>query len=193
MERPIFWMIVTVTICCQNAIAQDSLAVKPKSKGTALAWSLGATIAPVVGGSILLVGASRNHNEGQGNADAVPILFGSVIGAAGLILGPGAGHAYAGKRHPFGRAILRGALLPTALGLAAVAFFADVSDDVGWTLLGLGVAAGTGCVFLCVYDIATVGGSVDQYNATHGYQTISIAPYYEPDNSTFGLQASLRF
>ncbi|HWR82066.1 MAG TPA: hypothetical protein VN285_02055 [Candidatus Deferrimicrobium sp.] len=198
MKRLGTLLLAVLVICGHDVNARDSLSAKPKSKGTALALSLGATLAPAaVGAAIFRVGGEKKLDPGHTRGDELLgdklLLIGSFVCASGLILGPGVGHAYAGKRHPFARAVARGALLPTALGLAAVAGFANVSADVAWTLLVVGVAAGTGCLFLCVYDIATVGRSVDAYNRKHGFPTTSVAPYYRPDNSTLGLQASLRF
>ncbi|HWR82067.1 MAG TPA: hypothetical protein VN285_02060 [Candidatus Deferrimicrobium sp.] len=193
MKRSVCWMLVTAVVCCQYAIAQDSLTVKPKSKGTALAYSLGATIGPtIIGGTVVLIGATkRNHDYDEGL-----IISGSVIAASGLIFGPGAGHAYAGKRHPFGKAVGRFlALAGAGAGVASAILWAKSWGDKAdaSSIAPIVVVGGAACLSLVVYDIATVGRSADEYNTKHGCQTTAIAPYYRPDNSTVGLRASLTF
>jgi hypothetical protein len=61
---------------------------RPKSPGTATAWSLGATLVPAfVGGAILVAGG--------GNDNQTTAAIGGTMLGAGWLVGPSAGHWYA--------------------------------------------------------------------------------------------------
>jgi len=157
----------------------------PKSKGTAVRWSLGATFAPVViGGLIALSGVS-----GSGDDDNAPIIFGLGISWAGLIFGPSAGHFYA---HKCGRgwagAGIRALSGFVVMGGAGATTFSNSGGAIVFVVFG-------GVIYLssAIYDIATVGKSIKEYNTKHGLTYFQISPSYCSKEKTVGLSLSLRF
>jgi hypothetical protein len=179
--------------CCSRLLSlssdKDSLRpdhpLVPKSKGTAVRWSLGATFAPVViGGLTALSGVS-----GSGDDDNTAIIFGLGIGSVGLIFGPSAGHFYA---HKCGRgwvgAGIRALSGFVVMGGAGATTFSNSGGAIVFVVFG-------GVIYLssAIYDIATIGKSVEKYNNKHGLVNLQITPTYSSQEIGVGFGLSLRF
>ncbi len=145
-----------LTLLASNARAEGT---PEKSPTTATVVSVGATVAPI------LVGAA------SGDASSAVLLMGG-----GLLLGPSAGHWYAGEAGWRGLAI-------RSAGFATMAL---VIDDVGGCLIGDGGEEGKNCdrantAFMVgagmtiagvLYDIGTAGSAARRHNT----RTVQIAP-----------------
>jgi hypothetical protein len=181
--------------CWQQAAGQSVPGEKPKTHGKALRYSLVSTLAPVALGGLLVgiyvdEGEQRAHNL---------VAFGIGLGSAGLVFGPGAGHLYAGQTGRFvGGALTRcisgGVVL---LGIASIDYGpifgdSDVKRDNGFAGM-LIVVGSAGAIISVIYDIATVGRSVDKFNHEHGFQSFEIQPRYWPQDKAVGLGFCLRF
>ncbi len=184
--------VVSVALVCHSVLAQQPsfspAAEKPKSTSTAMQMSLIWTIVPAAaGGGLVLVGAA-----GQ-TADAGWILGGIAIGTAGLLFGPGAGHAYAERHHPMSGAWIRGlGIVVGGLYVSGAAFASSFGHEV--STQGLVIACSiSGAVILtsAIYDIATVGRSVDNYNQSRGLASLSIRPAYFAKDKALGISLSL--
>jgi hypothetical protein len=170
--------------------ADSTFVVTPKSKRTALTSSLVGTFAPVVsGGGIMLLGIM------QSDQNAGVVFVGAGFVTLGLILGPGAGHAYARNVARFWKgALLRGIALPAG-GALAVYHGARVSSLKEFPMIGKIVVAVCGVTYLAstVNDIATVGRSVDKYNRSHTLVGIRIEPGYITKYKAPALIVSVHF
>ncbi len=172
--------------------------VAPKSKRTALTRSLVWTLVPVaVGGALILHGqgnAQIGSDLGSGQTDDTETLAGLAIGSAGIIFGPGTGHACAGQMGRFwGGVIIRGvgASLTTALVTSASDNSSlDVAIMQGVIAL---VVGGSICLTSAIYDIATVGRSVDKYNHSHGFSDLRVRPQYFAATRAVGFNVSMSF
>jgi hypothetical protein len=119
--------------------------------------------------------------------DGESIIATSVAGA-GVIFGPGVGHAYAGN----GKRMLSGALIRgVLLGFipAAVAFRTENEGDESFEP-GMAVLISP-ALASAVYDIATADRSVARYNQSHGSPGVSIAPSRVGSNRAYGLTLNL--
>jgi len=169
-----------------------------KSRNTAEARSLLCTLVPLaVGGALILHGqgnAPIGSDLGSGKIDDTETLAGLAIGSAGIILGPGMGHAYAGQMGRFcGGVVIRGvgAWLTTALVTSASDNSSlDVAVMQGVIAL---VVGGSICLGSAIYDIATVGRSVDKYNHSHGFSDVRLTPTYFASHRAPGVMLTLSF
>ncbi len=140
-----------LTFATRLALADDS-APEPKDRGTAIALSAGGTLASV---ALVAIGAGA-HN--------------GALGAAGLIsslVTPSAGEIYAGRLATPGL-ILRVASAGVGVAGLLEAFKcfgmeSGCTHDAGLAD-GLLVAGGIGFATGVLYDIATAGSAVDEYN-----------------------------
>ncbi len=186
--------VVMAVLVCHSVMAQQasspSVTAQSKSPSTALQMSLIWTIVPAVaGGGLVLVGAAGE------DADAGWIIGGIAIGTAGLLFGPGAGHAYAERHHPMSGAWIRGLGIAVGGLYAAGAGFA-ASFGHGVSTEGIvAVCGASGLIILCsvAYDIGTVGRSVDDYNRAHGLSSLSIRPAYFSADKALGISLSISF
>jgi hypothetical protein len=164
------------------AEAQTNQFSMPVSKSKARLWSVGATLLPMaVGGGLLYA------SFGEGSDDFV--VWGLVVGSAGLILGPGAGHAYAKQSS---RALGGTAIRVTGGGLFLMGCltlnpFDDSSSGAGFLI----VTGSSMVVISAIYDLATVGRSVDEYNHSLGFSDLRIAPTYFASHKAPGLMLTL--
>ena len=171
-----------------NVAAADSTSsATPKSKCTALAHSLAWTLVPGTAGVVIMSG---NRNQGIG--------FG--VTSLGIILGPGAGHAYAGEMRRFWvGAAVRSLVLSSSI-LIAVTIVQNSHDDtwdVGLSKLALAATVGcTGaiiCIVSAIRDIKSVGKSVDIYNRNHGFADVRMKPTYFVNHKAPGVMLTLTF
>jgi hypothetical protein len=165
-----------------NASAVDSTSTTaPKSRSIALTRSQAWTLMPVAtGGAMMCMKETR--------------LLGLGIASLGLILGPGAGHAYAGKTERFWRGVAIRGIVASFTG--AVAYSAADNSDFGVGIIQAAVALVVGggiCLVSAVHDISTVGTSVDEYNREHGFSSLTVKPIYMLAQKAPGLMLTLSF
>jgi len=181
-------IVVAICLCLislQSTAAQKNQYYMPVSKSKARLWSIGATLAPmVVGGGCLWA------SSGEGSDDFV--VIGLCIGSAGLVFGPSAGHAYAKQ---WGQA-LRG----TAIRIAGAGLFlwgASTHNTLDHSFSSaeffLKMAGSLTVVISTIYDLATVGRSVDKYNHSHGFSDVRITPNYFAGHRAPGVMLTLSF
>lgn len=170
-------LIVLITLVSASALTaeEESVLVQRRSKTKAAAYSLVTTLVPE-GISILFL-ASGRHTKVTNRA-----WF--AFGLSGPVFGPGAGHLYAGNTRKFNNAtLLRGCL--SIVGVAAL--FSSESDAAGVVALSSGAIV----AFSMIYDIATVGKSVDKYNHSHGFASLRARPHYFAASKAVGLNVSM--
>jgi hypothetical protein len=181
-------IVATICLCLislQSTTAQKDQYFMPVSKSKAKLWSVGATLAPmVVGGGLLYA----SFGEGSDNF----VIWGLSVGSAGLVLGPGAGHAYTKQ---WGRA-LQGTAIRVAggglflCGVLTLNPFDDAGSSGAEPLLMSGSLA---VAISAIYDLATVGKSVDKYNHSHGFSKVRITPTYFACHRAPGVILTLSF
>ncbi len=172
-------LIVMITLVSAAVLkAEGSTEVQRKSKTAAAAYSLVTTLVPE-GVSILFLAEGGNHSKARNRA-----WF--AFGLSGPVFGPGAGHLYAGNSRKFSTGtLLRGCL--SAIGMAAL--FSSESDAAGVIALSSGAVV----AFSMIYDIATVGKSVNEYNHSHGFSGVQIVPTYFATQRSPGVMLTLSF
>lgn len=184
---------IVVTICfwlflLQSAVAQNDQYPMPVSESKAKLWSVGATLAPIIAGGGLLYASF-----GFGGDDV-----GIGLGCAGLLLGPGAGHAYAKQ---WGHTLQGTATRIAGAGLflwGATTMTISLGDadstDTGGPPSELFIAAGSLMfVISTIHDLTTVGRSVDKFNHSHGFSDVLIKPTYFASAKAPGLMLTLSF
>jgi len=182
-------MNLTLVVTAQSS-TDEQVVDAPKSKVKGWMLSLGSTILPVA------LGATLTRSESEAYSDLGIFLIGG-----GLVLGPGAGHAYADRPVRFAA----GAVVRTlCLGFAAFAlamkgqtiearsFSESINVQSDESNLGFIIGMG-GYTLTAVLDIATVGRSVDACNRKHAAPEFSVGHVYLPENKTHGLALTLRF
>jgi hypothetical protein len=181
---------LTLLLCLDAAIADTNSIAICKSKNTAMTNSLLCTLVPAaIGGVLVLHGSYGRQN------DKAEALTGFAIGSAGMIVGPGVGHAYAEKMGRFwGGVAIRGAVvaLTAIVSFSASENSLSMSDGIAQSSTALAIG-GSVCLVSAIYDIATVGNSVDAYNAAHGFQTLTLRPTYLAAQRAPGLILTLKF
>lgn len=187
MSRIVSLVLCLTIVCFKSVLAQQPIPEGPKSKSTALMYSLACTFVPV-GVSIPLLG----HGKKIGATNNV---IGLTIGSLGLLCGPGAGHLYAKNKTSF----FKGVIIRGAAGAVAVyslteieinIFDGEEQNNAASLFFLLGCVAIIGST---IHDIATTGKSVDQYNQKHGFSRIKLQPYYFTKHEAMGLAFSARF
>ena len=184
-------VVVAIYLCLiplQATAAEQNRYYMPVSKSKAKLWSVGATLAPmIVGGGLLYA----SFGEGSDNF----VIWGLAVGSAGLVFGPGAGHVYAKQ---WGRALQGTAIRVAggglfAWGAATLTIFGD-ADSTGGPPSELFIAAG-GLMFVIstIYDLTTVGRSVDKYNHSHGFSDLRLTPTYFASHRAPGMMLTLSF
>jgi hypothetical protein len=172
------------------ATADTTSTAAPKSRNTALTSSLLCTLVPAaVGGALIL------HGSNSGQTDNTEALAGLAIGSAGIILGPGAGHVYAEKTGRFWRGVaIRGiaASITAAISFSASKNSFSIGEGVAQALMALAVG-GSICLGSAIYDISTVGTSVDDYNKERGFSSLTLRPTYIAAHKAPGLMLTMSF
>jgi hypothetical protein len=173
MSRIVITTLALTCLLCSNAAAKDATSIEvPKSRRTAVIYSLISTSVPVVVGGVMM---NSEHSA----------PLGTGIASTGLILGPGVGHVYAQNSRRFWTgAGTRGLVLASSVAVAAIL----IDDSVGesWdeglpkALLAIGIvgAGVTICTVSAIRDIAAADNSVDAYNSARGFQILSLRPAY---------------
>jgi hypothetical protein len=160
--------------------ADDFLGGGPKSKRTARMLSLGSTLVPIA------LGLALTTSESEPVSDLGGFLIGS-----GAIVGPGVGQGYANRpvRLATG-SLIRIFCLGLAVTGIAVGSLDNNDNNKPYILFFAGLG---GYTFSTVWDIATVGRSVDAYNQKHGSLEFSVGHLYYPQEKTHGLALILHF
>ncbi|MFH1688016.1 MAG: hypothetical protein ABIE70_10930 [bacterium] len=175
-----------LTIPVPSSVAAEEVT---KSRGKALAYSLGPTLGLSLAGTGLMV---WGHNGGR-NSD-VAGFAGFWIAASGLILGPSGGHVYAERRHAFsGAAIRLGCGVVMGVGLVAGVADALSDGDHSNTASAIMLTGAAGLLASATYDIATVGRSVDSYNQRRSAFSWRVVPSFCPKSQTLGVGCVLNW
>jgi hypothetical protein len=136
-------------------------------------------------------------SQGIGQTDDAETMAGLAIGSVGIVLGPGAGHAYAGKMGRFwgGVAVRVAAVALTAVMASSTSGNSSLSslDDQITQVVIAFVVGGSICLGSAIYDIATVGNSVEEYNEEHGFGNLTLKPTYIASHKAPGLLLRLTF
>jgi hypothetical protein len=148
----------------QYQYAYPAPAEGPKSAWTAGMLSLAATVAPPLLATMVYGNRSENERE-----DVV-----GKIALASVMIGPSVGHIYAGKFLTIG--------LGVRVAGFAVAMSATQSDDLG-DALGRIMIGGILLASGAIADLATVGKSVNEYNAEHARIVPTVTPVMDPNGS----------
>jgi hypothetical protein len=166
--------LIAVLLISQTVLAQSQPNGKPLSRSTAVDWTTGCTVMPIMAGLILGGGAKGNQVLGHTAA---------CVALGGFVLGPAAGHAYARQADRF---IVGVMIRGVSLGLLL-----SNSTQEGAGILG---AAGVfGFLISFGYDIGTVGQSVDKYNHINGFANLHIVPTYSASHQAPGLAIAMSF
>jgi hypothetical protein len=142
-----------------------------KSPSRAQLYSLGGTLVPVV------LGAGMNKEMDDVR---VPLL------AAGILVGPSAGHFYAENTTQ----ALTG--IGLRLGGVAIGFRGLLENPLGEGGEGLILVGGLTILTSGVYDIFTAGGAARDYNETHGLKA-HVGPAVGPQGEQVGLSLQVQF
>ncbi len=187
---------LTFLLSSNMATADTTSTAMPKSRGRAEVYSLLSTLVPVVVGGTLLIrgGGTAPSTRADVQSERTTTLTGLAIGSMGIVLGPGVGHAYAGKMGRFWNGVaIRGA---TASLTWMIALSASENSDFG-TGIVLAVTAlvvgGSICLVSMTYDISAVRTSVDDHNSEHGFRTLTLRPIYIAAHKAPGLMLTLSF
>lgn len=161
---------------------------KPKSEKTAIMWSAGATLVPCLG-AYLLRGTLPNY---------------LAVVELGLIVGPSAGHFYAGQwRRGLSTSGLR--LGIAAIGLGTAYVIASVSNDGDYSLdpddfgrfvpvFALAIITEAIVIIHGIYDITTVPNSVRKYNGSIGVMNrLYFMPRIDTKNKSYRLSFVYNF
>jgi hypothetical protein len=178
LKHAILIGMITLLSASMLMAEEDSASVRRKTKTAAAAYSLVTTLVPE-GVSILFLAQGGNHSKARNRA-----CF--AFGLTGPVFGPGAGHLYAGNTQKFNNGtLLRGCL--AAVGVAAL--YSSESDAAGVVALSSGAIV----AFSMIYDIATVGKSVDRHNQSRGFSNLLVRPQYFAAAKAVGLNVSMSF
>jgi hypothetical protein len=172
-------IVMIILVSASMLMAEGFAAPQHKSKTAAAAYSLVTTLVPE-GISILFLAQDGNHSQARNRA-----WF--AFGLSGPVFGPGVGHLYACNTRRYNNGTLLRLCLST-LGITAL-YSNDESDLAGVIALSTGVMV----TFSMIYDIATVGKSVDKYNHGHGFSNLRIQPQYFAATRAVGCNVSMSF
>jgi hypothetical protein len=147
-----------------------------KRERTALAWSLGGTVIPVVAGQYLW---TRRGDPGF-----------AALSVAGVLIGPSLGHLYAGR---FGRgAATVGLRVALGAGMVAAGICWDECTHAqNQTLAAGAIFFGTLTAVSVVYDIVTAPASARRWNARRA--ALSMGPARVGGRSALGAWVTVRF
>lgn len=146
---------------------------EPKSKGTALRWSLATTFVPVL--TAYLISTKEN----------ISIEPWLICGIPGLLIGPSTGHFYAGQ---WGRGLktagMRFGMIAITVGALGVTVFNEEYESAeGIAIVGLFAFSG-----LVLYDIATAPQSVEKYNESLEMNgRVLLTPELDMRNKRYGI------
>ena len=181
-----------VTVVTATAHAQEAELPALKSERVATGASVAGTLVPIA----MMVAASQIEDDATSSALALG-------GAAGLFIGPSAGHFYAGQIMTKGLALRLGGAMVVAGSLVAgfgddcflfcpdnpdssVPYLHEDTNDnnehwLGVAVIGVGVfAVGV------IHDIATADNEARAYNRAHA-RTLTIAPTLGREQAGFAV------
>jgi hypothetical protein len=177
-----------IALAC-NASAQDRDAA-PRSTSTGRWISIVSTVVPTAIGVPLII-------DGENANDGGTSMLGDGLVTLGMVLGPGAGHIYAGDPDRFGDgALVRFGIILGATALGLMLSPPDSDDpnydpgDGGMYALAAGAAA---LLTYSVFDVMSVEDSVAAYNAQHAGPTVSMAAYPDPNSRSLGVCVAIRW
>jgi hypothetical protein len=157
---------------------QDSVDIRPKSPFTAASFSLFGTLMPVTAGAIL------SENEDTRG-------IGLVLVGAGVVVGPGLGHAYAHNNTQLvAGAVIR--LVSARVAIAAIDKVEIFSDEDNSLPMLLFLVGGTICVASAAHDIVFARRSAENYNRSVARAGLSVRPTYFARQEALGFSVSLR-
>jgi hypothetical protein len=167
--------LVFVIALCETAYAQAPGETPPRSdesKSIASAYmlTLAATAVPV---AVAALGIPEGEQAHPYRAAAL-----GTIGLAGLVLGPSAGHWYAGHKLTTGLVLRLGA----AAGFATLTIKNPGNDEIGFIIVGSIVTAGLWEVGL-IWDLATLPRAV----RSHNNRRLQVAPLVAPNATGLAL------
>jgi len=161
-------------------------AIKLKSSSTAVKYSVGATLLPVVPGLFLIT-------MGHDYVD----LGGFLLCLSGFFVGPSVGHFYAGNSERAMASIgLRSAcLFAGGLSTLLLGGFMYSDNDVGAAISSLAIIAlGVGILWSAAYDIRTCPRSVEKYNeSVRDYGGFHLTPEIDVKDKSYGLSLVYKF
>ena len=129
------------------------------------------------------------HPKSKGAAYGLAVGC-TFIPALGPLFGPGLGHLYAGNTKQFWIGSGLRTVGWTGFAIAFALTWDNPDSQIGAIagFSGLGLA-----VVSTIYDIATTGRSVRQYNEKHARPAISVAPACLDGSGTPGISLTLHF
>lgn len=182
-RRFVFSCMAALLAASSDAAAQPH-APGYKSPATGRWISVAATAVPLAVGLPLAFAGEDADESG-------PSIAGGVLCMLGTIIGPGAGHIYAGSggsgRATKGCMIRLGIICGTAfIGMAAAPPDSDPpsNSDAGIIALAVGGAA---LLTFSVLDILSVAKSVEEHNAQQSGVTLAAVPHFSPHDKATGL------
>jgi hypothetical protein len=196
---------VLCTVCllagtCQTASSQGSPTSEPKSTSTAVKYSAYGTAMPVVvGGAVVLASYSRGEIPDENLAAAV---IGINLGVLGAVVGPGLGHAYAGRWvhlvkgslfRRVGAAFIAAGIVPELSGMEG---WGDSDQENGGDEGGNGGSILIGSVIYlwsAIHDFRTLDDAVEWYNQQHAGITVSVSPTYFASENALCVVVSVGF
>lgn len=186
MKFKIFALLILLVFCVTYAYEGEMPELKNST--TAALFSMGATFLPTIPFWISLNGG--NYSES--------LLWGSfIISVSGIIIGPSAGHFYAGNKSrglkSIGfRAVSSSAFLLSSCGVLSVVN--DVSFGNVELYIAIAIVSGVATVGSVVFDIWTCPNSVEKYNrSVRDYRGFYLSPEIDLTNESYGLSLSYRF
>jgi hypothetical protein len=178
---------LTILLNLNDAMADSTATVAPKSRRAAVVYSLFSTLVPVVVGSQMM-----DHEKSP--------ELGTGFFSLGLVVGPGVGHAYAANMRRFwSGAATRGAVLSSSVAVAAILIRdssgKDWEESFGNAMLAIAsIGAGVAiCMVSAIRDIAAADNSVDAYNKEHGFRSLTLRPTYYATHKAPGLMLTMSF
>lgn len=117
-------------------------------------------------------------------------ITGTIMPVVGITVGPGLGHLYAGNTKQF----WIGTGLRTVGWAGFIVAVALTWENPDSQIGAIGGFSGLGLALVStVYDIATTGRSVRQYNEKHAQPAISFVPACLNGSGTPGIRVTLHF
>lgn len=184
MSRCALMIVVAVTVC---ATAGGSRAGESNAKSTTTAVLYSVTFTVVPGMHPILFLPLGNQAE----SDAC-IAVSAALGTLGLLMGPGAGHLYAGRRDRWWLGVELRLLGLTAMVVGAYLYGASRDYHPKGSRL-LIVTGGLLLFGSALYDVLTVSRSVDRYNRAQWISAVSVKPHYDSRLESVGMRLAVSF
>lgn len=185
MKKVISIMLIVLLLSGILFLLEAQEMKKPKSEGTALAWSLGATVIPCLP-SIFI---RRRGVAAPWTAFQVGVISSAI---SAIFVGPSAGHFYAGQsRRALGGIVIRALGVGISLALLKDTDMSDVGD---MGKIGAGLSLFFAMVGYSVYDICTAPRSVRKYNESiKKTGNVYLIPKIDMKEKSYGLNVVYNF